>query len=267
MTDRPHPSGSQLVQWMPQSGADDLGQTRRAQRARQGARGAAAGGASACGFARTGCARRRARPFVAARRQPGLEQAADAARQRRTLERKIKRMDKRIAAATRTFNDLRGRPGTRPARSCSVPTKSPDETRFIRDVGAPGPRGAAAVPDPGPPTGRRAPEPRPRPHHRPRPHPRPDRSDRPHDRRRSEPRLILPLAGLAIVLALGDRHPAGRRRLPLSGDFGGGLFDVGRVRLYAPWSFVGWYVRYARSYQQAFDLAALIAPRRRRCCR
>ncbi len=74
--------------------------------------------------------------FVAARRQPGLEQAAEVARQRRTLERKIKRADKRIVTATRTFNDLRvvqelGQGALR------VPTKSPDETRFFRDVGAP----------------------------------------------------------------------------------------------------------------------------------
>lgn len=74
--------------------------------------------------------------FIAARRQPGLEQAADIARQRRTLERKIKRADKRIATATRTFNDLRVAQELG-QRALSVPTKSPDETRFIRDVGRP----------------------------------------------------------------------------------------------------------------------------------
>jgi hypothetical protein len=74
--------------------------------------------------------------FVAARRQPDLEQAADVARQRRTLERKIKRADKRIATATRTFNDLRVAQELG-QRALSVPTKSPDETRFIRDVGRP----------------------------------------------------------------------------------------------------------------------------------
>lgn len=74
--------------------------------------------------------------FIAARRQPGLEQAADVARKRRTLERKIKRADKRITTATRTFNDLRVAQELG-QRSLSVPTKSPDETRFIRDVGRP----------------------------------------------------------------------------------------------------------------------------------
>jgi len=74
--------------------------------------------------------------LVAARRQPGLDQAADSARQRRTLVRKIKRMDRRIEAATQTYDALRvaqelGR------RQLRVPSRSPDPTRFIRDVGAP----------------------------------------------------------------------------------------------------------------------------------
>jgi hypothetical protein len=73
---------------------------------------------------------------IAARRQPALDQAAEVARKRRTLERKIKRADKRIAAATRTLNDLRVAQELG-QRSLQVPAKSPDATRFIRDVGAP----------------------------------------------------------------------------------------------------------------------------------
>ncbi|HXQ47352.1 MAG TPA: MobQ family relaxase [Caulobacteraceae bacterium] len=74
--------------------------------------------------------------FIANRRQPGLEAAAEAARKRRTLERKIKRMDNRIVTATRTIGDLRvvQQLGGRELR---VPAKSPDETRFLRDVGRP----------------------------------------------------------------------------------------------------------------------------------
>jgi hypothetical protein len=74
--------------------------------------------------------------FVAARRQPGLDHAADTARQRRTLVRKIKRMDRRIEAATQTYDALRVAQelGQRQLR---VPARSPDPTRFIRDVGAP----------------------------------------------------------------------------------------------------------------------------------
>ena len=74
--------------------------------------------------------------LIAARRQPGLDQAAAAARQRRTLLRKIRRMDRRIEAATQTYDALRvarelGQ------RQLWVPSRSPDATRFIRDVGAP----------------------------------------------------------------------------------------------------------------------------------
>jgi len=74
--------------------------------------------------------------LVSARRQPGLDAAADASRQRRTLVRKIRRMDRRIEAATRTVDALRVAQelGQRQLR---VPARSPDATRFIRDVGAP----------------------------------------------------------------------------------------------------------------------------------
>ena len=74
--------------------------------------------------------------FIAARRQPSVTAAADVARQRRTLERKIKRMDKRIVAATRTYNDLRVAHELGQA-ALSVPRTSPDAMRFVRDVGAP----------------------------------------------------------------------------------------------------------------------------------
>lgn len=74
--------------------------------------------------------------FIAARRQPGVSAAAEVARQRRTLERKIKRMDKRIVTATRTYNDLRVAHELGQA-ALSVPRTSPDATRFVRDVGAP----------------------------------------------------------------------------------------------------------------------------------
>ena len=76
------------------------------------------------------------RAYVAARRAPDIAAAADVARQRRTLERKIKRMDKRIVAATRTYNDLRVAHELGQS-TLSVPRTSPDATRFVRDVGAP----------------------------------------------------------------------------------------------------------------------------------
>ena len=58
------------------------------------------------------------------------------ARQRRTLERKIKRADKRIVTATRTWGDLRVAQELG-LGALRVPSKSPDETRFLRDVGTP----------------------------------------------------------------------------------------------------------------------------------
>lgn len=73
---------------------------------------------------------------IAIRRQPGLDQAADSARRRRTLERKIKRMDRRIATATRTLNDLTVAQELG-ERSLRVPAQSPDATRFLRSVGEP----------------------------------------------------------------------------------------------------------------------------------
>ena len=85
--------------------------------------------------------------LVAARRQPSLDRAAEGASKRRTLVRKIKRMDRRIDAATRTLSDLMVAQelGQRQLR---VPTQSPDATRFIRDVGAPARAAIARYPAP-----------------------------------------------------------------------------------------------------------------------
>ena len=74
--------------------------------------------------------------YVASRRGPQLDRAADVARQRRTLERKIKRIDKRIEGATRAYNDLRVAQALG-QKELQVPSRLPDETRFIREVGGP----------------------------------------------------------------------------------------------------------------------------------
>jgi hypothetical protein len=83
---------------------------------------------------------------VANVRQPGLERAADAARERRTLVRKIRRMDRRIEAAGRTLTDLSvaRELGQRQLRT---PSHSPDATRFIRDVGTPARAAIARYPE------------------------------------------------------------------------------------------------------------------------
>ena len=41
-------------------------------------------------------------------------------------------------------------------------------------------------------------------------------------------------------------------------EFGGGIADIGPVRVYPPWAFVGWYARFDRAYPRAFDLASLV---------
>jgi hypothetical protein len=84
--------------------------------------------------------------FIAGRRQPALDQAADAGRRRRTLIRKIRRMDRRIDAAGKTLADLlvARELGERHLR---VPARSPDATRFIRDVGAPAREAIARRPE------------------------------------------------------------------------------------------------------------------------
>ena len=73
---------------------------------------------------------------IAARRQPAQDHMSAVMTKRRTLERKIKRIETRIEAATRTVNDLRivqalGEP------SLKVPAHAPDVTRFIRGVSGP----------------------------------------------------------------------------------------------------------------------------------
>ena len=71
--------------------------------------------------------------------------------------------------------------------------------------------------------------------------------------------IVLPLAGVSVMLALAIATQQVASVFHYPHAFGLGLVDLGNTRIYPPWSFVGWYVRFARSYQQTFDLAALIA--------
>ena len=155
-----------------QSGADDLGQARRAQRDRQGARGASARRPRACGSVRIGRARRRARP--------SSRLAVSRAWNRRpTWPASGGRSSGRSSARTSGSPRRRGpsttcaSPRSSASARFSVPTKSPDETRFHPRRRAAGPRGAAAVPDPRAPAGGRASQQVPRPNNRPGLHPRP----------------------------------------------------------------------------------------------
>ena len=68
---------------------------------------------------------------------------------------------------------------------------------------------------------------------------------------------VLPLAVLALVVGslVATQQAAAGFHYPR--EFGAGLFDVGRVRAYAPWAFLDWYGRFARTYPKAFDEASL----------
>ena len=67
--------------------------------------------------------------------------------------------------------------------------------------------------------------------------------------------VLLAAFGFAAGLAVATQDVAAGFHFPH--EFGRGLVDVGRDRIYWPWAFVGWYAEYDRSYPRAFDMAAL----------
>ena len=69
--------------------------------------------------------------------------------------------------------------------------------------------------------------------------------------------MVLPFAVLAIVLGLWASTQAAAAGFHFPREFGRGWADVGSVRIYPPWAFVGWYGRYAATYPKAFDEASL----------
>jgi len=69
--------------------------------------------------------------------------------------------------------------------------------------------------------------------------------------------LFLGLTLLAVAVGLGVATQTVAAAFHFPREFGRGLADVGRVRLYPPWAFLGWYVAYERLYPRAFDAAAL----------
>jgi type IV secretion system protein VirD4 len=70
-------------------------------------------------------------------------------------------------------------------------------------------------------------------------------------------RLILPFAVLAVLAGLVTASQELAAVFHYPREFGAGLLDVGRVRLYPPWAILTWYGRYARVYPKAFDTASL----------
>ncbi len=70
-------------------------------------------------------------------------------------------------------------------------------------------------------------------------------------------RVVLPFMALAILAALVTATETVAAGFHFPREFGPGLVDAGPVRIYAPWSIVGWYARYAGRYPKAFDAASL----------
>src|ERR1700761_6655183 len=67
--------------------------------------------------------------------------------------------------------------------------------------------------------------------------------------------LALSLAAVVVGLAVASQSVAWTFHFPR--EFGRGLMDVGAVRFYAPWAFLGWYGAFERLYPRPFDEAAL----------
>jgi len=70
-------------------------------------------------------------------------------------------------------------------------------------------------------------------------------------------RLVISLLVCAIVLGLTVATQQAASAFHYPRAFGGGLGDLGPVRLYPPWSILVWYARFAGAYPRAFDLASL----------
>ncbi|HTX48090.1 MAG TPA: type IV secretory system conjugative DNA transfer family protein [Caulobacteraceae bacterium] len=67
--------------------------------------------------------------------------------------------------------------------------------------------------------------------------------------------LGLALSAALVGLAVATQTVAAGFHFPL--EFGRGLADLGHLRIYPPWAYVGWYAAYERLYPRAFDEAAL----------
>ena len=70
-------------------------------------------------------------------------------------------------------------------------------------------------------------------------------------------RIILPLAALAVLLGLAVATQDVAAVFHYPREFGNGLADLGRLRIYAPWAFLGWYARFERAYPRPIDQACL----------
>src|SRR5690606_29154055 len=71
-------------------------------------------------------------------------------------------------------------------------------------------------------------------------------------------RILAGVAALVLAgMSAGTQQVAHEFHYPR--EFGGGLFDVGAHRIYAPWKIVPWSIAYGTAYRKAFDAAQLTA--------
>jgi hypothetical protein len=242
-----------------QSGPDDLGEARRTERHRTGALGAPPGRPAACRFVQDpgsrspqGQAYRRGAPGPAASRA-----AADVARRKRTpgAEESSARTtglpapartisDLRVAQANLASGELRVPANQSPTRPVSSATSAALRARRCMRFPAPAATtGASSGCDRG--LGRVD---------RTRLHSGLLGQERDDERLMTRASIILPLAAACrSLIALIARHPDRRARLPLSARVRArppSTWDGAKV--YAPWSFVGWYMALRnRAIQQA----------------
>ena len=59
------------------------------------------------------------------------------------------------------------------------------------------------------------------------------------------PKIILPLVAASVLITLSIATQIVAHDFHYPREFGHGLFDLGRARIYVPWAFVGWYGRFA----------------------
>jgi type IV secretion system protein VirD4 len=71
-----------------------------------------------------------------------------------------------------------------------------------------------------------------------------------------------PMGAAALLLALAVATQVAAHELRYAEGLGGSWARLGGLQVYAPWSIIGWYARYAQAYPRAFDgacLAGLVA--------
>lgn len=74
----------------------------------------------------------------------------------------------------------------------------------------------------------------------------------------AQARWLVPLALFLALMGLSAATQMAGHLFAYPQAFGPGWVELGAVHIYAPWSIIGWYGRWAAKYPQAFDQAALV---------